>query len=480
MDNKYIKRIVFAISLIMSIILMIMMVNAKILPYIYMISIGIVLFIMLIGEYFLIFTRKPKSKRSLITQILSLILSCVMIVGSFAFYKATQAVDLMTSQSFMQRAISVVVLKDSVIKNQLQIPKHQLGYLNSIDEETMNYAIDKIGDDLGDIDVKGIKDPSSLVQDLYNEDVDAIILDEAFRSLIEQDHKNFSEETRVVYQVTQDQKMVIAKDVDVTKKPFLVYISGNDEYGDIKTVSRSDVNMLVTVNPNTKQILLLSIPRDTYYPLHRNGQYDKFTHAGIYGLQESIDTLEDMIQEDINYYVRMNFTSFINIVDALGGITVYSPHEFTTVKGNYHIHKGENNLNAKEALSFVRERKAFVDGDFERGRNQQRMIQAIVKKICSPAILTSFTKVIDTVSVSVEMNLTTEDINALVKMQLSSMPTWDIQTYQILGDTDELPCYSSGGLTASVVVPYESSLLQATDYINQMMNNQKIDIQKGE
>ena len=169
MDNKYIKRIVFAISLIMSIILMIMMVNAKILPYIYMISIGIVLFIMLIGEYFLIFTCKPKSKRSLITQILSLILSCVMIVGSFAFYKATQAVDLMTSQSFMQRAISVVVLKDSVIKNQLQIPKHQLGYLNSIDEETMNYAIDKIGDDLGDIDVKGIKDPSSLVQDLYNE-----------------------------------------------------------------------------------------------------------------------------------------------------------------------------------------------------------------------------------------------------------------------------------------------------------------------
>lgn len=477
--NKYLRRIVYSIQIISMLLLMIMAFNIQLIPIKYLIYIGIVFIGILIGEYFLIFIKKESSKRSLITQILSIILSCVMIVGSFYVYKTGRTVDLMTENKFQTRAISVIVLKDSKIKNESQLPKHLLGYISNIDADNMSFAVSEVRKNIGDIKVQDFKDFESLVKGLYDGKVDGIILDEAFRRSMEDIKDTFSDDTRVVYQITKDEDTVNAKSVDVVQKPFLVFISGNDEYGDLSAVSRSDVNMLVGVNPQTKQILLISIPRDTYYPLHRNKQLDKFTHAGIYGLQESIDTLQDIIHEDINYYARLNFTSFIKIVDALGGITVNSPQEFTTKIGKYKITKGENKLNAKQALAFVRERKSFVEGDFERGRNQQRMIAAIMKKIASPAILTSFAAVLDSVSQSVETNLSKSEMNALIHLQLEEMPKWDIQSYQIAGTPDKLPCYSMGGVSASVVVPSEESIQQTTQYIDQLMAGQKVQTETG-
>lgn len=479
-DNKYLKRIVFSIQLISMMLIMIVAYTIQLIPMKYLIYVGILFVLLLIGEYFLIFYKKERSKRSLITQIISMILSCTMVVGAFYIYKTGQVVDLMTESKFQKRAISVIVLKDSEIKNQDQLPKHKTGYISAIDSQTMTYVTDEIKKDIGSIQLKDYKDFTKMVKGLYDKQVDAIILDEAFRSLVEQTDESFSDDTRVIYQVTKDEAAVSAKNVNVTEKPFLVFVSGNDEYGALSAVSRSDVNMLIGINPKTHQILLISIPRDTYYPLHMNGQLDKFTHAGIYGLQESVNTLQDMINEDINYYVKMNFTSFINIVDALGGITVNSPAAFTTKIGKYEIKEGENHLNAKQALSFVRERKSFVDGDFARGRNQQRMISAIVKKVCSPAILTSFSAVLDTVSQSIETNFSSSEINSLVQLQLSDMPNWDIQSYQIIGEPNKLPCYSMGGVSASVVQPSVTSIQQATQYIDALMSSQKVQTESGD
>ena len=478
-DNKYLRRIVYSIQFLMSIVLLSTMYFIQFVPMKYLIATAVVLVILMVGEYFLIFYKKKGSKRSLLTQFLSLLLSCLMAVGSFYIYKTGQVVDLLAEEQFQTRAISVIVLKDSVIKNEHQLPDHLLSHVSYVDESTMDYTVDQIESEVGKISLDDSSDFHQLVTKLYQKDVDAIILDEAFRSLVEQEKEHFNEETRVIYQVKRDEATVNAKSVDVTQKPFLVYVSGNDEYGDLTTVSRSDVNMLVGINPVTQQILLISIPRDIYYPLHRNGQYDKFTHTGMYGLQESIDTLADIIDQDINYYVRMNFTSFMDIVDALGGITVNSSEAFTTKIGGYHIQEGENHLNAKQALAFVRERKSFIDGDFARGRNQQRMISAIVKKVCSPAILTSFSDVLDTVSQSIETNMLSDEMNALVSMQLSDMPDWDIQSYQITGDSASMPCYSLG-MNASVIIPHELSIQQASDYIDQLMANEKIETELGD
>ena len=471
--------IVYALQVLLSFIMLYMFYSIQLIPMNYFITLSIVFIGLLIGEYFLIFYKKPKSKRSIITQVISILLSGVMFVGSTYAYKMGEVVSLLGSESFQKRAISVLVLNDSLIRNEKHLPQKKVGYISSIDEKTMEFAVDDITKNVGNIQLHDYKDFKTMVSDLYAKKVDAVILDEAFRALIDQEKETFDNDTRVIYQVLKDEGSINSKSVDVTSKPFLVYISGNDQYGEIATVSRSDVNMLIAINPNTKQILLVSIPRDTYYPLHRNGQLDKFTHTGIYGLQESIDTLQDMVGKDINYYVRMNFTSFIQIVDALGGITINSPMAFTTRIGKYNIEEGINHLNAKQALAFVRERKSFVGGDFERGKNQQRMIAAIVDKVCSPAILTSFSSVLDTVSESIETNLSSEEMRALVQLQLTEMPSWDIQSCQIVGGTGMRPCYSSGGQEASVVIPFESSIQEAQAYIDDLMNDKVIQTETG-
>lgn len=479
-NNEKLRKIVYIIQIIMTFLFVGIAYSIHFIPLKYILMIGAILFGLLLGEYFLIFYKKEKSKRSYITQVLSFLLSIVLAMGSFYVYKAGQTVDLLSTNTFQKRAISVIVLKDSSIKNELQLHEHMLGYVAKIDETTMKYTTEHIKKELGTVSLKNEADFSMLLKDLYSQDVDAIILDEAFRSLLVQENEDFDNDTRVIYQITKDEIPVNAKSVDVTSKPFLIYISGIDEYGDLSTVSRSDVNMLAAINPNTKQILLLSIPRDTYFPLHRNKLLDKFTHTGLYGLDESIKTLQDMLNEEINYYVRMNFTSFIDIVDALGGISVYSPYTFKTIKGNYSIVEGYNNLNAAQALSFVRERKRLPSGDFDRGKNQQRMISAIVKKIASPAILTTFSAVLDTIGESVETNMETAQMNALVQMQLESMPNWDIQSYQIEGTPKSAVCYSTGKALASVVEPSKESIEKARKYIDQLIANQRIKTDEGD
>ncbi|MCD7840779.1 MAG: LCP family protein [Erysipelotrichaceae bacterium] len=479
-DNKILRIIVFMIQIVTSILLVGTAYWIAIFPDNYLMIASAILVILAIISALLIFHKKERSKRSLFMQIISILLSCAMLIGSFYIYKWGEAVDLMTSGEFQTRAMSIVVLEDSAIKNENMISSHQLGYVSSVNTENMYTAITTINKEISNVSYSGYSDFETIIEDFYNGEFDGLLLDESFRSLVEDYQSTFSDDTRVVYQITLEEDSVSANSVDVTTNPFLVYISGNDEYGDISSASRSDVNMLVAVNPNTHQILLISIPRDTYYPLHMNGEYDKFTHSGLYGIQESINTLEDIILEDINYYVKLNFTSFINVVDALGGITVNSPTAFTTYIGGYEIVEGENTLDAKQALAFVRERKAFADGDLARNRNQQRMISAILKKICSPSILVSYTSVLDAVSGSIETNMTTDEINSLVQLELSELITWDIQSYQIVGDSTMMPCYSSGGLNASVIIAYESSIEQATAYIDQIMAGEIIETDTGD
>lgn len=477
--EKSLNLIVFGISLLACLSLIIMTYALHFIPAKYLLVLACAMAILLAIEALLIFYKKPKSKRSIITSVISVILSVCMFVASGYVYQIGRVVDLLAEETFEQRAISLVVLKDSSISNKNVLGGQNVGYISFIDEDTMKYAMDTINSEIENMTYTDYKDFTTLIDALYNNEVDCILIDEAFRSLITDVKETFGDETRVVYQVTKQEGSVQANNVDVTTKPFLIFVSGNDEWGPISAVSRSDVNMLVGVNPNTKQIFMLSIPRDTYYPLNRNGQYDKFTHAGIYGLNESIKTLQNIVDEKIHYYGKMNFTSFVNIIDALGGITIDSPHEFTTKIGGYKINKGINHLTGKQALWFVRERKSFINGDFERGKNQQRMIKAVVEKICSPAILTSFASILEIVGQSVDTNMTQQEMNALVQMQLTEMPSWDFVTYQITGTPAFRTVYSMGDTEVSVTIPNQSSIKQARQYIDDFMDGKVIEIDDG-
>ena len=225
---------------------------------------------------------------------------------------------------------------------------------------------------------------------------------------------------------------------DLTEKAFNIYITGIDQWESEKglDMERSDVNMIVTVCPQTRRILLTSIPRDTYIKLHTAQQMDKLTHTGVYGVDETLNTVEDWLGINMDYYVKMNFTAVVDLINAIGGVDVYSPKEFVPVKRSWWtVKKGWNHMNGKEALAFARERKAFGSEDAVRVENQQRVVDAILRKLMtSPALLTKYSKILDAASNNMSTDMTSAEMQQLVKMQLADMGEWDIEKQKIKGE----------------------------------------------
>ena len=264
----------------------------------------------------------------------------------------------------------------------------------------------------------------------------------------------------------------------ITKEPFVVYLSGVDNRGDLTEKARSDVNILAVVNPTTKQAALINTPRDYYVDLAGTDSKDKLTHAGLYGVETSMATLGNLYGVNVEHYLRINFAGFINIIDAIGGVDVYSDQAFTSVgsPGYYDpttFAEGWNHLDGKSALAFARERHAFKTGDIQRGINQMKVIDAVANKLKSPALLMSFSKLMDAVSDCFVTSLSQEQISALVRMQLSDLANWDIQSYSVTGSSGKSSqCYSAKGQSLYVMKPDESSVAQAKELIASVLGGE--------
>ncbi len=268
---------------------------------------------------------------------------------------------------------------------------------------------------------------------------------------------------------------------NVVKKPFLIYLSGVDTRGggEIRDKALSDVNMVIAVNPNTAKILMINIPRDYYLPLEGDSaKMDKLTHAGTKGVSCSMKTLGALFGVEFNYYVKVNFESVVDIVDALGGVTVVSEYNFSsrfslTEDKVYNYVKGENKLNGLSALAFARERKNVPGGDRTRGKHQQLIIKAIINKAISPSNLTpsKISKLVDCVTAHTSTNISYGEISDLVKLQLDKMPSWDIQTISVDGTGATKPTYVTGGLKAYVMMPNEESVQEAKLQLRACLQN---------
>lgn len=264
--------------------------------------------------------------------------------------------------------------------------------------------------------------------------------------------------------------------LNVTEEPFNAYISGIDVYGEITQESRSDVNLIATVNPNTHKILLTTTPRDYYVPIPgiSEGQNDKLTHAGIYGIDASIATLENLYETDIPFYVRVNFTSVEDIVDVMGGVDIESELAFTTGEEAgeiVEVQEGKNHFNGKEALAFVRERKALADGDNQRGKNQQALLTGLIKKTMSPMILFRANGMINSVAGNSETNMSEKQIKSLIRMQLNDLKGWDIESVAALGDdSGKEYCYSYSGGPLYVTVPDWGSVEEIKQKMQAMLD----------
>lgn len=423
---------------------------------IFMIVIIAILFLFILSQY------KAKNKKIRLTGKILIIIFCLLLIPlNYTFSKTMNA--LAKTETHVETDSVSIIVKANSTYQYTQDLKGKVYSTLATDDKSVDKTIEKLQTENNEnIQPKVYSGVLTLVNALYNNDVDCIIINESYRAMIEEDFPNFSSDTRVIYSKQYVTEINSPENSDITRNTFNVYVSGIDTYGSITTKSRSDVNMIMTVNPTTKTVLLTSIPRDYYIPFNvLGGQRDKLTHSGLYGVNETMQNVASYFGIDIDYFIRVNFDSLIDIVDSLGGIEVYNPQAFK----NFEV--GKITLNGEEALAFSRERYSFEDGDKERGRNQMRVITGIINKVLSPAIISNYSELMDKLHVSFQTNMADEQIISLVRMQLDDMSPWTIQQQSVNGNGQTLysPIYGSD---LYMMVPDDKSVENAKVKINEL------------
>lgn len=411
---------------------------------------------------FILSQYKAKNKKIRLTGKILIIIFCLLLIPlNYTFSKTMNA--LAKTETHVETDSVSIIVKANSTYQYTQDLKGKVYSTLATDDKSVDKTIEKLQTENNEnIQPKVYSGVLTLVNALYNNDVDCIIINESYRAMIEEDFPNFSSDTRVIYSKQYVTEINSPENSDITRNTFNVYVSGIDTYGSITTKSRSDVNMIMTVNPTTKTVLLTSIPRDYYIPFNvLGGQRDKLTHSGLYGVNETMQNVASYFGIDIDYFIRVNFDSLIDIVDSLGGIEVYNPQAFK----NFEV--GKITLNGEEALAFSRERYSFEDGDKERGRNQMRVITGIINKVLSPAIISNYSELMDKLHVSFQTNMSDEQIISLVRMQLDDMSPWTIQQQSVNGNGQTLysPIYGSD---LYMMVPDDKSVENAKIKINEL------------
>ena len=420
--------------------------------------------------------------------VLALIVASVMIYGITAADTVQKALQNISGKQVEEEITYIYVDKDNR-DDMGDAMEYNFGILSDADVENTTALVAKITEGLGsDVKYTAIDGVPELVQALYDKQVDAIILNQGYIALLEdiEEYADFSQHTRVFYEFTTTREVEpIQPNPAITREPFVVYCSGIDSRsGKLNIRSLSDVNIMAIVHPETHQILLLNTPRDYYLPLVSEpyaGKMDKLTHAGSRGVEESMKVLAQLYGVDPGYYVRVNFTGLIDIVDALGGIEVDSQYTFNTtyqqyISGgafrSYHFDKGINKINGEQALAFCRERYNLPGGDNQRGKHQMMVIKAIVDKAASSQILSSYDELLKAVEGCFITNMPYEDMSALVKMQLKDMTGWNITSYAVTGSGDSQVCATMPGMKLWVMQPNQKSVDTAKALVQQVMNGE--------
>jgi len=474
--RKLASLVITLITIVTSLALIITIGVIKILPFKYMILLILGLLLVNFGMGVALLKRKKKNSRRLIVNTLQVLISAASIfvmVYSIKTYGALSKMNEGTNKK--QKHYSVIVLKESNYKKLEDIDgKNILSLENEM--HSSKEAVKKLKED---IDFENItnEDIMAIANTLLDNEADAILIENSYKELLEEEVEGFDEKTTTIHTFSIDIEVeVISKDIEVTSEAFCLYISGIDTYGKITSVSRSDVNILAVVNPTTYQILLINLPRDYYVQLAgTTGIRDKLTHAGMYGTEKSVKTIENLLDVDINYYLKVNFTSVIDIINAIGGIEVYSEYNFTSYIDNYNFKKGYNKMNGKQALAFSRERKSFPTGDRMRGKNQQAVIDAIIKKASSPSIITKFDSLLKSLDGKFQTNMNISKIIELAKLQISKTPKWTVTSIGLTGGDGKAATYTGGSQLLYVMYPSKTSIEDAQEKINLILSGGELD-----
>jgi len=453
-----------------SLLFFIMFLRLNILPWKFL----LLILLLLIGLDFLLYKiLSSKNYRArLLGTILSFILLFVYVIG-ISYQNTT--ISFLHKITFLniQTEIYQIYIKNS----------SSYTSLSDLNNKTLNFIKNELGIDQAlkeikkesKVEIKEVKDSTTLIQNLINDQADAIIIEKAEAELYKEMISDFRDQGKMLKEIKIDiPKKDLKKEVSLTKEPFSIYITGVDTYDGINTIARSDVNMIITINPITHKILLTSIPRDYYVQISgTTGLKDKLTHAGLKGVETSIKTIEDLLELDINYYMKFNFTALVDIVDAIGGIDVDSPFAFTADYQEqehiyYEFQKGINHLNGKQALAYCRERYGLREGDVARAKHQQQVIKAMIEKASSTKILTKYGAILGSIEGNFMTNMEMNDITSFIQMQLEKNPTWEITNQVLRGSDDYQLTASIPNLYSAVMIPNEESVKEAISKINEI------------
>lgn len=471
-------KIIAGIFIVVTCIFLASIFKFNMLPTSYLMILTVALFVFTTVSVLFLVGKRISRVVKIILSVVLLVVMAIYVYGINYIIATMSFMDSMTTEIEETEDYYVITLKNNKY-NALNALNGEKIYVFAANEDYTDIKDAILAKT--DVTFEEVSSIKELQTKLIEGKVNAILISNSQYDMLYDEDKAFADGTRQIFTITHKIKSLekednenLSDDVEIPKYTiesgaFNIYISGIDTNGRISNVARSDANIILTVNTDTHTILLTSIPRDYYVTLHSKKSKDKLTHSGIYGIQETYMTVEDLLGIDINYYVRVNFTTLEKIVNALGGIEVYSEYAFKSYVYSYK--KGINYLNGAQALEFARERYAFASGDRQRIKNQQAVLKGIMDKILtSETILTKYTALLSSLSNSFQTNISTDEINTIVKGQLNNMYGWTIETNSLDGTGANLPTYSYGSELLYVMQPNEASVSNAIKKINSILN----------
>ena len=477
--------VITIIVIMLSVVFMGLLAMTKMVPTIYMLIIGIVLAVIAAIIWLLVWHTRYTG-RFIGGTVLAVIMIAILAFGGFYINKTRSAISSISGETTEVTQMAVYVKSDDAADSVEATAGYTYGILSSLDRENTDGAVAHLNSEFGtEVQTKEYAGLTELADGILNGEVNAMLLNSGYLSVYEDmdGYTDFSTKIKEVGTVDVESTIQSAEESTPIEpittanggKVYTIYLSGIDTRGEMTAKSRSDVNIIATVNTDTHEILLVSTPRDYFVPLSiSGGAPDKLTHAGIYGIDVCMDTLGMLYDIDINYYFRINFGGFVKVIDALGGITVNSDYDFDSknILG-YHFNKGENYVNGEQALIFARERYAFQEGDRQRGKNQMEVIRGVVKKALSPEILTSYSSILSSLDGCFGTNITYEEIAQILQQQLTNGGDWTIVSYSVNGTGATEKPYSMSQ-KAYVMVPDYNTVDKAKSLMEKVRNGEVV------
>lgn len=418
--------------------------------------------ILLFSAYMIL--KKKARKPTFILLVLGITLNLTVFFVAQQFLTITKNIN--KQSNFVETEMAVYIKKESNIDN-IKIKDIMLmeNSENEIDLQNLPYNIKEAR-------VTYTDSYLTAYDALDTGKVQAIIMNAIYEDILENSNNAYSKKFKKVYSYKVKKNVKMSAKAGENAEVFNIYISGIDTYGPITSVSRSDVNIIMSVNRKTKKVLLTTTPRDAYIPIADGGKNkkDKLTHAGIYGIDASIHTLENLYNIKIDYYIRLNFTSFLTLIDSVGGVNVYNDQEFTSYHGKFHFPVGMIHLNSKQALGFVRERYSLERGDYDRGKNQEKIIAALIDKLTSPQVLKNYNDIIKKLQISVQTDIKLPVMMNLINTQLETGSSYKVDSQAVTGKgRKDLPSYAMPGARLYMLEIDENNLNAAKKAMQKIM-----------